>query len=141
MPYRPAAPHFVYRLDFADGWSYVGTTSRSVETQIQDPLGLLYMDGWCGHHDRAVRLRRGWGTQGIMARHVAMGYSWTWAVLAQGLSLDRQAAAPADDRTGRATPAGQDVARRPPTVRRYREPATVRPVPFEGTRIDCLEES
>ena len=87
MPYRPDAPHFVYRLDFADGWSYVGITSRSVETRIQEHLGLLHMDGWCGHHDRAVRLRRGWGTQGIMARHVAMGYSWTWTVLAEGLSL------------------------------------------------------
>lgn len=87
MPYKPDALHTVYRMDFADGSSYVGITSRPVEDRIQEHLGLLYIGGWCGSTPREERLRRGWGTGVILERHVADGYTWTWTVLAEGLSL------------------------------------------------------
>ena len=87
VAYKPDALHAVYRLDFADGWSYVGITSRPVEDRIQEHLGLLYFDGWCGDTPRAERLSQGWGTQVILQRHVETGYTWTWTVLAVGLSL------------------------------------------------------
>lgn len=103
MPDKPNAPHTVYRMDFADGSSYVGITSRPVEDRIQEHLGLLYaahlpwgfVPGLWSGQSREERLRDGRGHPEIMKRHAAEGYTWTWSVLASGLThaeaLDREA--------------------------------------------------